>query len=164
MGAQVSAPVENAQRTLLAGGRLEGGSRLVGVTREEWVRSGLSWQALEERSKAGAEADLKRVEVVFVRDKRRVIEFAELRSSQPVVASAVLAPRLGLMFADTLGDELLVAVPSRSRAFVFPKHGLDLSKYSAMVREAYGETAYPVSVELFEWRAGGLKAVGMFDR
>jgi hypothetical protein len=163
MGAQVSAQVENAQRTLLAGGRLEGG-QFVGVTRKEWQRTGLSWKGLEELAKAGAEADLKRVEAIFVRDNRNVIEFVELRSSQSLVASAVLAPQLGSRFADTLGEDLLVAVPSRSRAFIFPKHGLELSKYSAMVWEAYGETAYPVSVELFEWRSGTLKAVGMFER
>ena len=163
LGAPVSAPVANAQRTVLAGGRLEGG-QFVGFTQKEWQRMRLSWRGLEVLAKAGAEADFKRVELIFVRDKRRVIEFVEMRSKELLVASAILAPQLSANFVDTLGEELLVAVPSRSRAFIFPKHGLDLSKYSGMIWEAYGETAYPVSVELFEWRSGVLKAVGMFER
>jgi predicted Rdx family selenoprotein len=92
-----------------------------------------------------------------------VIEFAELSSEQPLVASAVLAQELGSRFAETLGEVLLLAVPSRYRAFVFPQHGRDPSQYAGMVWEAYRETAYPVSVELFEWRNGRIKAVGAFE-
>jgi hypothetical protein len=33
-----------------------------------------------------------------------------------------------------------------------------------MVFAAYGDTAYPVSVEVFEFSTNGIRAVGVFDR
>ena len=92
-----------------------------------------------------------------------VIEYAELSSAEGLVSSAVLAPEFGERFEDTLGEVLLLAVPSRSRAFVFPQLASDVSRYSNLVWNAYRETAYPVSVELFEWRKGVLRAVGLFE-
>lgn len=155
-------PVAEAQGTVLAGGFWDG-SQLVAFDRSQWGGLALSWGAFESAARARAAGDLAGVSVRFERNKRRVIEFAELSSDQPLVASAVLAPELGGRFSDTLGEVLLLAVPSRYRAYVFPQHGRDPSQYAGMVWAAYRETAYPVSVELFEWRNGRIKAVGVFE-
>lgn len=154
--------VSGAQGTVFAAGFWDG-SQLVSFARSQWAELGREWGAFESIAKRNAAADLAGVSVRYQRDKRRVIEFAELYSEQPLVASAVLAPGFGARFADTLGEVLFVAVPSRYRAFVFPQHGRDSSTYADMVWAAYRETAYPVSVELFEWRAGRFQAVGVFE-
>ena len=158
----VHSPVADAQTTVFAGGFWDG-SQLVPFGRSQWGGLALNWGGFESAARARAGEDLAGVSVRFERDKRRVIEFAELSSDQPLVASAVLAPNLGARFSDTLGEVLLLAVPSRYRAFIFPKHGRDPAQYAGMVWAAYRETAYPVSVELFEWRSGRIKAVGAFE-
>jgi hypothetical protein len=158
----VHAPVTGAQGTVFAGGFWDG-AQLVSFERSQWGALGLSWEAFEASARARAAVDLGGVSVRFERDKRRVIEFAELSSDQPLVASAVLAPSFGARFSETLGEVLLLAVPSRYRAYVFPQHGRDPSQYAGMVWAAYRETAYPVSVELFEWRKGKIQAVGVFE-
>jgi hypothetical protein len=93
-----------------------------------------------------------------------VIQYAELSSAQPIVASAVLAPKFLPLFKDTLGDSVLVVVPNRYTAFVFPQLATRYQEYFPLVFAAYGETAYPVSVEVFEFSAKGIRAVGVFDR
>jgi hypothetical protein len=153
--------VPGAQGTVFAGGFWDG-AQLVPFARSQWAALALSWEGFESAARGKAGGDLAGVSVRFERDKRRVIQFAELSSEQPLVASAVLAPGLGARFSDTLGEVLLLAVPSRYRAFVFPQHGRDPSQYAGMVWAAYRESAYPVSIELFEWRNGRIKAVGAY--
>jgi hypothetical protein len=67
------------------------------------------------------------------------------------------------LFADTLGDRVLLVVPSRYRAYVFPKLASRYLEYTPMVFEAYRATEFPVSVELFELGADGMKAVGIYE-
>jgi hypothetical protein len=154
--------VPGAEGTVLAAGFWDG-SQLVPFERNQWSGLSLSWADFEAAARLKSGNDLAGVSVRFQRDKRQVIEFAELHSELPLVASAVLAPGLGNRFADTLGEVLFVVVPSRYRAFVFPQHGRDPAEYAGLVWAAYRETAYPVSVELFEWRGGKIKAVGAFE-
>jgi hypothetical protein len=158
----VRSGVPGAEKTVFAGGVWDG-IRLVGFERGRWAELGVSWESLEAAAKRNAVHDMALVGVRFQRDKRRVIEFAELSCDQPLMASAVLDPGLGRRFSETLGEVLLLAVPSRYKAFVFPQHGGDPAQYSAMVWSAYRETADPVSLELFEWRQGKFRAVGSFE-
>ncbi len=162
MAPALSAPVENAQRTVLAGGRWDG-TNLVAFTRKEIEASRMQWQTLESETRIAAANDFQKVQVTYKRDQRKVIEYAELQSKEPLVASAILAPELSTTFADSLGEVLLVVVPNRNHAFIFPQLGPDVSRYSALVWNAYRESAYPVSVELFECRNGVLRAVGLFE-
>lgn len=162
MGAPISAPIENAQRTIRAAGYWDG-SQFKAFDRKLWGLLNLDWPKFESKAKRANSEDLKKLQVHFKRDKRLVIEYAEITSDEGLVSSGVLAPEFGERFEDTLGDVLLLAVPSRSRAFVFPQVASDISKYSGLVWSAYRETAYPVSVELFEWRKGAMRAVGLFE-
>ena len=162
MGASVSCPIENAQKTVKVAG-VWNGSQLTPFAKKDWAKLGLQWMAFETKTRAAASEDFQKLQISFKRDKRKVIEYAELNSEEGRVCSGVLASELGEKFEDTLGDVLLVAVPSRFRAFLFPKLGSDVSKYSDLVWSAYRETSYPVSVELFEWDKGKLRAIGLFE-
>jgi len=162
MGSTVSVPVENARKTVKVAGVWDGG-QLVPFSKKDWEKTGPSWPAFEKKAMVAASEDFKKLQISFKRDGRMVIEYAELFSVEGLVASGVLAPEMGVRFTDTLGDVLLFAVPSRHRAFVFPQLASDVSRYSGMVWEAYRESSFPVSVELFEWRKGEIKAVGLFE-
>jgi hypothetical protein len=162
MGAPISETIQNAQKTVKAAGVWDG-NQLAALTKKDWSKLDLKWLEFGKIARTAASADFQKLQVSFKRDRRMVIEYAELFSSDGLVSSAVLAPEMGVKFEDTLGEVLLFAVPSRSRAFVFPQLGSDVSKYSALVWDAYRETAYPVSVELFEWRKGTIRAVGLFE-
>lgn len=162
MGAPVSNPIEHAKKTVKVAG-VWTGSQLTPFEKKDWAKLGLPWTAFESKTRAAASEDFQKFQISFKRDNRKVIEFAELNSNEGLVCSGVLAGELGEKFEDTLGEGLLLAVPSRFRAFLFPKLGSDVSKYSDLVWSAYRETAYPVSVELFEWNKGNIRAIGVFD-
>lgn len=156
-------PIENAQRTVFAGGYWDG-EALVPFSKKQWAAVGADWAQLSQKAAELAVSDFKQVAVRYERNRRNVIEYAELSSALPVVASAVLAPDIGERFAFTMGEVFLIAVPNRSRAFIFPRDGFDLSRYAQLVWREYRETAYPVSMELFEWRRGVLRAAGVFEK
>ncbi|MEY5026089.1 MAG: hypothetical protein RLZZ244_1617, partial [Verrucomicrobiota bacterium] len=158
----VSAPIPGAQRTVLALGEWDG-MRLRAFTREEWAAQGAGWEEGERRARAQCARDLERVESVVRRDRRGVVESVELRSVEPRMASAVLAPGFGERFAEWVGEGCLLVVPNRHQAWVFPKHASVHARYTAEVLRAYAATSSPVSVELLEWSGAGLKAVGVFE-
>ncbi len=159
MRAPVALPIVGAQRTEIAFGRLTADG-LEALAKSE-AEPG---ETLLDTAKGNAAADLATLKPRYERDRHKVIQYAELRSTQPIVASAVLAPKFLSLFKDTLGDSVLVVVPSRYTAFVFPQLATRYQEYYPMVFAAYGESAYPVSVEVFEFNASGIRAVGVFDR
>jgi hypothetical protein len=162
MRAPVTLPLTGAQRTEIALGRLteDGLERfskrvveLLGISRERAFAIG----------RENAAADLATLTPRYQRDRNKVIQYAALTSPRPIVASAVLAPKFLAMFKETLGDEVLVVVPSRFTAYVFPKLASRYQEYYPMVFEAYRATAWPVSVEVFEFSAAGIRAIGVYD-
>ncbi len=163
MAGPVTSPVLGAHRTTFCAGRWDG-KQLRPFSRLEWLETGLSWILLEKITCSLASADLERCLVQYKRDKRGVIEYAVLTCERNLVSSAVLAPDFSHQFNDTLGDALLLAVPNRRQAFVFPQAGPDISRYSDLVLNAYRDSTYPVSVEVFEPRQGRLRGVGVLER
>lgn len=159
MHVPVALPIVGAERTELAFGRLTA-EGLEAAKKGELEPT----DAIFAAARANAAADLAMLKPVYTRNRQKVIEYAELRSTQPIVASAVLAPQFLSLFKSTLGDTVLVVVPNRSTAFVFPQLASNYQDYSPMVFEASHETAYPVSVEVFEFSANGIRAVGVYQR
>lgn len=159
MRAPATLPIRNAERTEIAFGRWTGDG-LQPFARGECEPS----PELLAAAAANAAADLAVLHPRYARDRRKVIQYAELSSTQPIVASAVLAPKFLRLFKDTLGDAVLVVVPNRYTAYVFPQLASHYQDYYPMVFEAYHETAYPISVELFEFSPEGIRAVGVFER
>jgi hypothetical protein len=119
--------------------------------------------AIQQLAAPAAAADLAMLKPRYVRDRKQVIQYAELRSEQPIVASAVLAPKFLALFKDTLGEKVLLVVPNRFTAYVFPALASNYQEYWPMVFEAYRATAWPVSVEVFEVSAEGLRTAGVYQ-
>ncbi|NBV84753.1 MAG: hypothetical protein EBS01_00460 [Verrucomicrobia bacterium] len=163
MAGPVTSPIPGAARTILCAGRLDG-AQLHAFSRPEWLQTGLSWVQLERLTLRLAAEDLEKCTVRFRRDRRGVIVYASIICEQSLVHSAVLAPDFDSRFSDTLGDAPLLTVPNRNEAFVFPQLGPDLARYSDMVLDAYRDSTYPVSVEVFEVSRGRLRGVGVLER
>ena len=56
-----------------------------------------------------------------------------------------------------------VAVPNRYTVYVFPRLASEYKEYSPLVMGAYHDSAYPVSLEVFEISPGGIRAIGVFE-
>ena len=159
--AAVTLPIAGADRTeVCAGFMTEEGPRA--MTKEELAGMGIEMEKFAARARENASADLAKLKPRYVRNAQRVIEYAELRSARPVVAGAVLAPKFLALWRETLGEKVLVVVPDRFTAFVFPTLAGHHADYAPMVLAALGATAWPVSVELFEVSADGVRCVGRY--
>jgi hypothetical protein len=161
--AAASGPVPGAQRTDFAGG-IAGEEGPVVFSRSQWDSLGIAWDDFFTKARANAAPELAALKPKFVRDRRtKVIAYATLASEQPIMASAVLAPKFLALFADTLGPKVLVAVPNRHTAFVFPRLASNYQDFASTVIEAYRATTYPVSLEVLEFGPEGIRAVGVYE-
>lgn len=162
MKAPVTAPIAAAEKSeLVAAIKLD--SEVGYLSRAQFDAMKLDWAAFAEKAKSNADAELKSSTTEYTRDRKKVILYAKVSSPHGLVASAILAPRFLDLFKETLGEKVLVVIPNRSVAYVFPALASNFQDYDAMVFEAYRATAFPVSKELFELSAGGLRAVGQFE-
>lgn len=158
----VANPVEGSERTLFAAGALRD-DELVTFGSADFSALKMSWADFQAQARKNAAADLRTLKPRYVRNRKNVIEYAALESTHPLVASAVLAPKFLELFADTLGEKVLLVVPNRSTAYVFPALAGNHRDYWPMVFAAYRATPYPVSIEVFELSAAGLRAVGVYE-
>jgi hypothetical protein len=159
--APVTLPIAGAERTVLCAGFLEEDG-LRPLTRAEQAAMGIGMDRFAVRALENANSDLKGLQPRYERNRKRVIEYAELQSDRPIVTSAVLGLKFRQLFKDTLGEKVLVAVPNRFTAFVFPALASRYEDYGPMVRAALGTTAWPVSIEVFEVSAAGVRCVGRY--
>ena len=159
--APVTLPIAGAERTVLCAGFLEEDG-LRALTKAELAAMGIGMDRFAGRARENAHADLAGLRPRYERNRQRVIEYAELQSTKPIVTSAVLGPKFLQLFKDTLGEKVLVAVPNRFTAFVFPALASRYEEYGPMVRAALGTTAWPVSVEVFEVSTAGVRCVGRY--
>ena len=154
-------PIDRAERTVLVPARYVNGEVLplksddiltLGATRDKILASA---------PKAASEV-LATLTPRFIRDEKNVIQCAVLESASPLTASAVLAPEFASLFRETLGPDVLVAIPNRFRIFVFPRGTPAFQHFSEIVIAEYDSSSYPVSKELFTLRKGKLTAVGSY--
>lgn len=122
------------------------------------------FERIREESASWLMGFLDRAETEFIRDKNRVITAVVIRSDEPFVAAAAFAPGFAKRFRDTLGDRVLVAVPSRYVAYVFPGAGGAPEDFAAAVWREYRATPYPCSTEVFLLGEGREpRATGRFE-
>ncbi len=109
-----------------------------------------------------ASAELAALTPEYVRDSHGVALYARLTGESPTVASVVLAPDFAEKFADVLGPDLLVAIPNRSRVYVYPALASKFEQTADLVLRDYELAPYPVSKEVFRITPQGLRATGSF--
>ena len=162
MHREVTWEIPNAHRTVFAPVVVDGDDYLF-PSKKILEKFHVEPAAIQERAALAAAADLATLKPRYERDRKQVIQYAELRSDRPIVASAVLAPKFLDMFKDTLGEKVFLVVPNRFTAYVFPALASNYQDYYPMAFEAYRATAWPVSVEVFEVSAAGFRAVGVYQ-
>ncbi|MEA3186936.1 MAG: hypothetical protein QOD99_766 [Chthoniobacter sp.] len=160
MHPEVSFPIPGAERTVFVPGYVRG-SEVRYFSKTEFAALKLDWPAF--RAKAGANVSDKKVKAEFVRNGKKVIDYATISSADPLTATAVLSPDFLKTFSDIFGAKLLVAIPNRFTVFVFPSLATNYRDYAPMIIEAYRAIAYPVSLEVFELSGDGLRAIGTFE-
>jgi len=99
----------------------------------------------------------------FVRDKNGVIQYASIESQNPLTASCVLAPGFAEKFAETLGPDLLVALPNRNQILVFSRQDQAFAKMGEYIISGYLGSNYPVSREIFSLEKGKLRSLGVLQ-
>jgi hypothetical protein len=158
------APVTAARKTVVAAGKVDEAGELVAFSQEAWSELKVGWVDFWKQATRNAAEDFRKAEVRFERDAKQVIRYAEVVSREGRASALVFAPGFATHFEETMGESFLLAVPSRYQCFVFPKLVGDVSRYAALVTNAYRASAYPVSLELFECEKGGIWAAGFFER
>jgi hypothetical protein len=155
-------PIEGSRRTVVSVCRMVG-DELEPLTREQKKSVHMTYdQARNEALKTAARV-LAELTPVFVRDRNGVIRHAELRGEHPLTASTVLAPEFGAMFRDTLGPDLLVAMPHRNLVLVFSRQDdAHLLKAEEIIQD-YLNAVYPVSREVFALEDGRLRSMGVLQ-
>jgi hypothetical protein len=153
--------IAGAQRTVLVPARFANG-QLFPLRRDEVTALGATREKMLESAAEAASQVLAGLKPRFIRDENNVIQCAVLESESPLTASAVLAPEFASLFSDSLGPDILVAIPNRFRIFVFPKDSPAYRRFSEIVIAEYDSSTYPVSKELFSVRKGKIVAVGSY--
>lgn len=162
MHAPIAVPLAEAQKTELAAGVLtEDG--LTSLTKDAFAGLFVDREAFHSLAILNTAYDMKHLRYRFDRDARHVIRYAAVESDQPVVASAVLFPGFLNLWKETLGEKLLIVVPNRFTAFLFPRLASDYLDYAPMIFRAYRETPYPVSTEVFELSSDGWRCLGAYS-
>lgn len=162
MRSAVTAPISEAKATEFAGG-LRGPDELTPFSKDAFAALKIGWEEFFAKARANATGDLAGIKPHYVRNRKKVIEYATLESTEPFVASAVLAPRFLELFADTLGPKVLVVLPNQFTAYVFPALASNYQDFEPLMRQAYRATAHPGTLEVFEFSAEGIKAVGAYE-
>ncbi len=159
MGHEAAWPIPNAKTTVLVPARVVDGE-VQPLLRKEVAELNITRKKILASAPAAASAVLTTLKPRYVRDRNKVIQYAVVESDNPLTASAVLAPEFAGLFSETLGPDLIVAIPNRFRIFVFPKASFGSLNISDMIFTEYKSTAWPVTREIFELRRGKLIAIG----
>ena len=160
---QVTQPIAAAKETVLAAARwTEIGPEF--STDAEWKEAGLDEKALALATRELAVKWLKSMTPQFIRDERKVVELALLKSDKVPVAALVLAPEFLKEFESVFGPKMIVVMPNLYTVFVFPGIASRHDSYSDLVLAAWHSSAPKVSREVFELTADGLRAVGIFEQ
>ncbi len=91
-----------------------------------------------------------------------MVLYAALNSDDPLTGTMILSPDFLKRFKDIFGSTIIVAIPNRFTVYVFPGLASDYKDYSTLVMQAYYNSTYPVSLELFQISPAGIKAIGEY--
>jgi len=162
---QVAQPITGSQDIVTAAAwkTPEGEVRL--LSQNQFDALHLDWATFSAQTGASASSELAKLKPELIRDARGVLECAILRSGQAGedVSGAVLAPDFLKRFGPLFGSKLLVAIPDQRTVFLFPKLASRYPAYADRVLSVYRKSAHPVSREVYELSATGLRAIGAYE-
>ena len=121
------------------------------------------WDRFIKSAKERSALQLATLNPEMIRDSHGIIQMAVINSESPLTASTILASGFLQHFSAIFGPELLVAIPTRNKIYVFPKLANHLQEMTGTIRDDYLISPMPVSTEIFELSRNGLHAVGSLD-
>ena len=159
------AAIPGAQSTQLAAARVSEKGGVEFLSQEAFDALGLDWAAFQATTAKAASTELSRAKVEWLRDRHEVIQCGILRSASPGgdVTPAVLAPDFLQRFTPVFGRKILVAIPERGTVFLFPRLASRYQDYAARVFTLFRQSKTPVSAEVLELSATGLRAIGTYE-
>ena len=134
------------------------------LSKEQFAKMSVDWNTFSAKTAAAASAELAKIQPEFIRDRNQVIECAILRAKVPGdnVTIAVLAPDFLKRFTPLFGRKMLLAIPDNQTVYLFPKLASRYQDYGERVLAVYRKSESPVSREVFELSAEGLRAIGEY--
>ena len=162
MDYKVRRKIDGSERTILALVRVKDGEIYAAEGGHDRVMNMASKQ-IDAEALETATGIFAQIKPQFVRDKNGVIQYAVNESANPLTASCVLAPGFAGKFADTLGPDLLVALPNRTQLLVFSRQDQAFAKMSEYIISGYLGSNYPVSREIFSLENGKLRSLGVLQ-
>lgn len=157
MAPEIAWPVAGSRATVLVPVR---GDEASPLTLAGTAEAGLTVPEIRLQAAGSAARLLESLPVEYVRNARGVILYGVITSQSPLTASVVLATDFADRFLETIGPDVLVAIPNRFTVYVFPRSATPVEELSERVFVDYRSTNFPVSREIFEPRGGRLRAVG----
>jgi len=165
---QVTAPIPGSKEAVFAAAWVTAAKeRMVcPMDQNAFDALGLDWKAFSAKAASAASAELAALaKPELIRDRREVLECAILRSRYlpDDITAVVLSPDFLPLFAPLFGSKLLVAIPDRHTIFLFPKLASRYPNYASRMLAIYRKSECPVSREVFELSADGLRAIGTYE-
>jgi len=171
---EVSQPIPGAKDTVFAAAWISRGGETKNDQQGETVRLmhqstfnklGLDWAAFSAKAAAAASAELAKLQPELIRDSNQVIECAILHAPPATddITTIILAPDFLKRFTPIFGRKMLIAIPDRQTVYVFPKLTSRYQDYAERVLAVYHKSKCPVTREVFELSATGLRAIGQYE-
>jgi len=154
--------VTGSKRTLLFPARVSRQSEVKPLGADAGMTA-KGWDTFLKESREDTSLLIATINPLMVRDAHQVIQAAVMSSNDPRLASCILNPGFLRRFSAIFGPELIVAIPSRTKIYVFPKLANRLPEMIRTIRDDYLISPQPVSTELFELSKKGMKAIGTVD-
>jgi hypothetical protein len=151
-----------ARRTLLFPARISSHGEISPLGSDVSMSS-KDWDDFVKGSREDTSLLMATINPLMIRDNHQVIQSAVISSDDPMLASCILNPGFLRRFSAIFGPELIVAMPSRTKIYVFPKLANRLPEMARTIRDDYLISPHPVSTELFELSKKGMKTIGTVD-
>lgn len=155
-------PVAQSERTILVPAFLDDGE-LVYMDHTTYESLGVGWGEYLERARRNLDAILESFEPEMIRDSNGTLQCMMYQTGHPFTASTMLASGMLARMDPLFGPELILLAPNRRMLLVFPKLASRFEEFATDAEIAYHNSPYPVSLEVFELDAEGLRAVGIFE-
>jgi hypothetical protein len=152
-------PIAGSTQTVLLPVRIPG-SEPEALTLTQTKNPALSRSQILNDAQKNASSFFATLTPTLVRDDRGVIRYAVLESTDPRLATCVLAPEFTEQFLETIGPDALIAIPNRNRIYIFPRSDVPGAELSERIFIDYRSSNHPISREVFETKEGTLRAVG----
>ena len=162
---QVSQSIMGSQEAVLAAAWKNPAGQVRLLNQNQFSALRLDWAAFAAQTGAASSCALAQIKPELIRDARGVLECAILRAGQPGdnVTGVVLAPDFLKRYAPLFGSKLLVVIPDQRTVYLFPKLASRYPDYAQRVLAVYRKSPNPVSREVYELSATGLRAIGAYE-